>query len=269
MEPETGLVYLRARWYDPTTGRFLRMDDLEGDVNKPETLNKYAFAWNDPVNKVDPSGFEPQWGARITELFANFTGAPTVFSWLVYTGTELVWYQKGLLANQELYPRYTFRATSGYNHGGSNFQDVRYQDGGGNGSPGPVPTGNYKINLAFNGTAQRGWDYSYQPPAPALVGCTGIQNIPANGPFGGYPYVGWQEAWGKQRARLEPANTNQMFGRGGFYIHDSAKGYTHGCIETESAIFPLLFNYMRFHDHINVLVRYSGTSTFGGCGGLN
>jgi RHS repeat-associated protein len=55
-EPETGLVYLRARWYDPTTGRFLQMDSFEGENAEPYTLSKYIFCENDPINRMDASG---------------------------------------------------------------------------------------------------------------------------------------------------------------------------------------------------------------------
>ena len=55
-DPATGLYYLRARFYDPQSGRFLSSDPLEGDDTYPATLNKYAYAGSDPVNNSDPSG---------------------------------------------------------------------------------------------------------------------------------------------------------------------------------------------------------------------
>ena len=50
-----GMVYLRNRWYDPTTGRFLTQDPigLAGGVNL------YAYAGNDPISFSDPFGLAP------------------------------------------------------------------------------------------------------------------------------------------------------------------------------------------------------------------
>lgn len=50
------LIYLRARYYDPGDGRFLSQDSFLGDYNDPGTLNRYAYADNNPVLYVDPSG---------------------------------------------------------------------------------------------------------------------------------------------------------------------------------------------------------------------
>ena len=47
---------LRSRNYDPSTGRFDRMDTYGGDQNEPLTLNRYIYANDDPVNNVDPTG---------------------------------------------------------------------------------------------------------------------------------------------------------------------------------------------------------------------
>ncbi|PAT39640.1 RHS repeat domain-containing protein, partial [Vandammella animalimorsus] len=55
-DADTGLIYLRARDYDPSTGRFISMDEHPGDQRIPLTLNKYLYANADPVNHVDPSG---------------------------------------------------------------------------------------------------------------------------------------------------------------------------------------------------------------------
>jgi RHS repeat-associated protein len=51
-DPETGLLYVRNRYYDPEMGRFISIDP-QGYGDGP---NPYAFAGNDPVNKSDPLG---------------------------------------------------------------------------------------------------------------------------------------------------------------------------------------------------------------------
>jgi len=48
--------YLRARWYDATTGRFNRLDPFAGNLHDPQSLHKYAYVHGDPVNAWDPSG---------------------------------------------------------------------------------------------------------------------------------------------------------------------------------------------------------------------
>lgn len=52
----TGLVQLRARWYQPASGALLGRDPFAGDPAAPQTLNPYAYAHNDPVNLTDPTG---------------------------------------------------------------------------------------------------------------------------------------------------------------------------------------------------------------------
>ncbi|MDD4049175.1 MAG: RHS repeat-associated core domain-containing protein, partial [Clostridia bacterium] len=58
-DEESGLYYLRARYYDPVVGRFITKDSYEGDIANPLSLNQYTYCHNDPVNYIDPSG---HWG---------------------------------------------------------------------------------------------------------------------------------------------------------------------------------------------------------------
>ena len=55
-DSDLGLYYLRARYYNPATGRFLSRDPEDGKAIDPKTLHKYLYAGGDPVNSVDPTG---------------------------------------------------------------------------------------------------------------------------------------------------------------------------------------------------------------------
>jgi RHS repeat-associated protein len=57
-DPETGLVYLHARFYDPVLGRFLQADTLDPDIAGVD-VNRYAYSLNDPINESDPNGHCP------------------------------------------------------------------------------------------------------------------------------------------------------------------------------------------------------------------
>jgi RHS repeat-associated protein len=52
----TGLQYLRARYYDPSNGRFLGVDPIEGDMNSPVSRHRYLYGNANPVSYSDPSG---------------------------------------------------------------------------------------------------------------------------------------------------------------------------------------------------------------------
>jgi len=52
MDTETGLIYLRARYYDPETGRFITRDPAT-------SLSRYTYVQNNPVRFTDPSGKFP------------------------------------------------------------------------------------------------------------------------------------------------------------------------------------------------------------------
>src|ERR1017187_7256136 len=55
-DSDLGLYYLRARYYNPATGRFLSRDPLDGNAKEPASLHKYLYAGGDPVNHIDPRG---------------------------------------------------------------------------------------------------------------------------------------------------------------------------------------------------------------------
>jgi RHS repeat-associated protein len=52
-DPETGLLFYRARYYDPAIGRFITADPIGFDGGD---VNFYAYVFNNPVNWVDPWG---------------------------------------------------------------------------------------------------------------------------------------------------------------------------------------------------------------------
>ncbi|XZE22599.1 FG-GAP-like repeat-containing protein [Pirellulaceae bacterium SH449] len=78
------LVRMGVRLYDPGLGRFISSDPHPGFFDFPQSLHKYTYVHNDPVNAIDPTG-----------LFANFnlagvmTSVTVASSLLVGLGTTL------------------------------------------------------------------------------------------------------------------------------------------------------------------------------------
>ena len=59
VDPSTNLEYLRARYYDNGTGRFLATDTVPPTWTQPATINRFPYVGNNPVNFSDPSGLCP------------------------------------------------------------------------------------------------------------------------------------------------------------------------------------------------------------------
>jgi RHS repeat-associated protein len=55
-DSKIGQQYLRARYYDPSTGRFNRLDPFFGNLDDPQSFHKYLYTHDNPINGIDPSG---------------------------------------------------------------------------------------------------------------------------------------------------------------------------------------------------------------------
>ena len=56
-DAETGLYYLKSRYYDPEVGRFITIDDISYlDPDTINGLNLYAYCGNNPVMRLDANG---------------------------------------------------------------------------------------------------------------------------------------------------------------------------------------------------------------------
>ena len=57
-DKETGIIYLRARYYNPVIGRFTQQDSWAfADPLDPLSLNLYIYCGNNPILFIDPSGY--------------------------------------------------------------------------------------------------------------------------------------------------------------------------------------------------------------------
>ncbi|GEM_PF-3341174 len=62
LDDETGLYYYGARYYNPVIGRFITPDTIVPYASDPQSLNRYSYARNNPINIVDPTGHKWSWG---------------------------------------------------------------------------------------------------------------------------------------------------------------------------------------------------------------
>ncbi len=57
MIDEVGIIHMNGRIYDAKLGRFMQADPIIQDPTSIASLNRYSYAWNNPLNATDPSGF--------------------------------------------------------------------------------------------------------------------------------------------------------------------------------------------------------------------
>mgnify|MGYP001139234965 CR=1 FL=1 len=164
---------------------------------------------------------------KSSELSSSNAAADCV----TFTGSNVIWYNSdGSVAEM-------YNAVSGYR----GYQKPKYTNLR---NRGPRPPGAYSINLKLDPNR-----FAKLRNNGYTIAGYGIQKIP----------IGFMSSnpWGNRRARLEPLPGTDLLGRGNdFYLHDSHKGYTHGCIEIEPAFFTRLLDYRETNGLIEVYVMY-------------
>jgi RHS repeat-associated protein len=53
---ELGLIYMNARYYVPSLGRFASADTLVPDPTNPQQFNRFSYVLNNPLRFTDPTG---------------------------------------------------------------------------------------------------------------------------------------------------------------------------------------------------------------------
>lgn len=183
--------------------------------------------------------------------------------WILYQGQKAILYH-GLYDNlMKSKEKERFKASSGivtyedpngkvigndYRNSAYQFTKVTVNEGGvvKTINVGPIPDGHYSINLSLN--PNRNWKLDKN--GNSIPGF-GIEQIGS-----GYP------EWGTVRARLEILSGTNTQGRDFFYFHNSVKGYSHGCIETQTGLFTRLYELKKGGARqIKVRVKYESLNT--------
>ena len=66
-DPGSGLVKFGQRWYNPTTGTWTQQDTLDNPLD-PANANRCAYAGDDPINNLHPTGNSPGSDVCYTEF---------------------------------------------------------------------------------------------------------------------------------------------------------------------------------------------------------
>ncbi len=163
---------------------------------------------------------------------------------LFYNGQVLIWNW----GNRK------YKATSGLvessdgEEGGTKdgILDYRYAKYAKKKNHGPTPPGLYQLIAQDSKKLVRVADWATCSLGSAGLS-TGIQKIPR----GADSKNGLEECedfwinWGFNRIKFFSKKSTKTYGRSGFYLHDSTKAYTHGCIEVEKRFFDDLRLYSK------------------------
>jgi hypothetical protein len=161
--------------------------------------------------------------------------------WIFFDGTKVIVYE-GEYGNTKSSTKYfQLNGTSG----GTGYQIASHQHLK---DKGPVPEGDYSVNLGLDPTRSVNMDNNAQ-----TSGSIGVQQMLTKDYRGNL-------AWGRWRARLEKVNVQTT--RDNFYFHDSYKGHSHGCIETEASLYYFFYSlHAQGYTSIKVKVDYPSNST--------
>ena len=80
-----GVVHMNGRIYDAKLGRVLQADPLVQDALNTQSLNRYSYVLNNPLNATDPSGYLAFLPALIA-IGSSFAGAALIAKGLVLAG---------------------------------------------------------------------------------------------------------------------------------------------------------------------------------------
>jgi len=75
-DADVGLVYLRARWYQPTLSQFISPDPVTPDFRNPPSINRYLYSFGNPLHFTDPSGQIPYDRNRAVQYALDWKSPP-------------------------------------------------------------------------------------------------------------------------------------------------------------------------------------------------
>jgi RHS repeat-associated protein len=84
-DSETDLYYYRARYDDPSLGRFISPDRIGIKMRSPQTLNRYSYVLNNPIRYTDPTGRHVDAAGTVVQVIPDEFGTNQV---VVIAGSE-------------------------------------------------------------------------------------------------------------------------------------------------------------------------------------
>ena len=102
MDEENGLLFMRARFYDPETKSFLSRDPVKGEIENTQSLQPYLYGRNNPVLNIDPSG----------EIAAGTT-VPHISWWKALPHTHM-YNENGFFETWEITVTYTYDESANF-----------------------------------------------------------------------------------------------------------------------------------------------------------
>ncbi len=95
LDEETGLYYYGARYYNPVIGRFITPDTIVQNPYDPQTLNRYSYTSNNPVNRIDADGHKWSWKKFWHSAVGAFVGVVAAVllgpGGLALVGSTMAW----------------------------------------------------------------------------------------------------------------------------------------------------------------------------------
>jgi RHS repeat-associated protein len=125
-DASTGLLYLRARYYNPSLRSFMGRDPWSGNVKRPQSMNGWSYVENNSVNLIDLTGRQPSFPTRCRTKTSVYEYEKCVRSAYGVEAPVDSAYQVPLTPRKEFKPRHN---TSGCYYGPVPYRASGYLEG--------------------------------------------------------------------------------------------------------------------------------------------
>ena len=126
-DTETSLYKMGARYYQPDVGRWLTRDSYKGEQASPQSLNKYIYVANNPINNTDSTGYWPDTLHQdVSFIYGIRAGFKSSTAWIIGVNNAIFDLDSAAVFPETMQYHFNMKDTGRYHYAYKSVRPWRY-----------------------------------------------------------------------------------------------------------------------------------------------